>query len=86
MLLVCQREGKGVHVMHASLHTCMHKSSYNLYYCKQCTCTVHAFIFIYISLHRAVLPGLLCVCVSDSFAGPVSAKGQCTVPAYPSSV
>ena len=88
MLLVCQREGKGVHVNHASLLTGTHKSSYNLYYCKWCTCTVHAFIYIYIYQPTSFCAyrSALCVCVSDSFAGPVSAKGQCTVPAYPSAV
>ena len=50
--------------MHASLHTCMHKSSYNLYYCKQCPCTVHAFIFIYICEPTSCCAyrSALCVC------------------------
>ena len=66
MLLVCQREGKGVHVNHASLLTGTHKSSYNLYYCKWCTCTVHAFIFIYIYISTCIILCLqvcfVCVC------------------------
>lgn len=49
---------------------------------------MHLFLYIYIYQPASFCAyrSALCVCVSDSFAGPVSAKGQCTVPAYPSAV
>lgn len=67
------------HVCIKAVITCIIVNSVHVLY-------MRLFLYIYVNLHHAVLTGLLCVCVSDSFAGPVSAKGQCTVPAYPSAV